>query len=232
MSGPRQSIILCEGYDDRSFWAGWLVVGLGCTEAKGRDPWGRMVNQGKYAYRSKTDAFLLVHPCDGRERLTEQARFYLSGHPTHPLAHLLINHDSDEDAPGWGDREIELKKVTGAATIPDDVSLSVVVWGCDDGAEAVGIPIEQTLERLVAASIVAAYPDRGPVVRDWLARQPATIGAPHKAHTYSLLAKWYGDHGCDDFFRAIWRDDAVRRELEARLHASGAWSPVAALVMG
>lgn len=65
------------------------------------------------------------------------------------------------------------------------------------------------------------------VVRDWLARQPATIGAPHKAHTYSLLAKWYGD-----FFRAIWRDDAVRRELEVRLHASGAWSPVAALVMG
>ena len=37
MSGARQSVILCEGYDDRSFWAGWLVIALGCTEAKGRD---------------------------------------------------------------------------------------------------------------------------------------------------------------------------------------------------
>lgn len=230
MSGARQSVILCEGYDDRSFWAGWLGVALGCTEAKGRDPWGRPVDQGKYAYRTEAGAFLLVHPCRGREQLVEQANLYLAGHPTHPLAHLLLNHDSDEDAPEWGDRAIELRKLASRAD--DQVSISAVVWGCNDGTETAGVPIKQTLERLVAASIVAAYPDRGPVVRDWLACQPSTIGSPHKAHTYSLLAKWYGDHGCDDFFRAIWRDEAVRPQLEARLRASGAWSAVAALVAG
>lgn len=229
MSEARQSVILCEGYDDRSFWAGWLVVGLGCTEAKGRDPWGRPVNQGKYAYRTATGEFLLVHPCDGRERLVEQAGFYLTGHPTHPLAHLILNHDSDEDAPEWGDREIELRKLASYAA--DHVTIEALVWGCDDGLEIAGIPIKQTLERLVAAAIVAAYPGRGPAVRDWLAGEPSTIGSLHKAHTYSLLAKWYGDHGCDDFFRAIWRDDAVRRQLEARLRESGAWA-TAETIMG
>jgi len=236
MSEERQRVILCEGYDDRSFWAGWLV-GLGCTEAKGRDPWGRPVNQGKYAYRTASGEFLLVHPCDGRERLAAQAEIYLAGHPTHPLAHLLINHDSDEDAPEWGDRDIELRKVDGAAsrigassTTTGDVPVSAVVWGCNDGIETAGVPIKQTLERLVAASIVAAYPGRGPAVHDWLVREPSTIGSSHKAHTYSLLAKWYGDHGCDDFFRAIWRDVEVRRELEMRLRNSGAWSTAEAVV--
>jgi len=190
------------------------------------------VSQGKYAYRSAPGEFLLVHPCDGRERLAEHAGIYLAGHPTHPLASLLINHDSDEDAPEWGDREAELRKIQGAALTTGDIRLSAIIWGCDDGIETAGVPIKQTLERLVAASIVAAYPARGQVVRDWLACQPSTIGSPHKAHTYSLLAKWYGDHGCDDFFRAIWRDDAVRTQLEARLRASGAWSTLAALVSG
>jgi hypothetical protein len=231
MIGEQQSIILCEGYDDRSFWAGWLMA-LGCREAKGRDPWGRPVNQGKYAYRTPTGAFVLVHPCDGRERLAEHARLYLSGHPTHPLAQLLINHDSDADAPEWGDVTSELRKLGGApvevgtSSISDGVPATAIVWGCNDGVPTAGVPIKQTLERLVAASIVAAYPDRGPAVQSWLDGPPSTLGSPSKAHAYSLLAKWYGDHGCDDFFRAIWRDELVRRQLENRLRERGAWQAV------
>ena len=41
----RESVIACEGYDDRAFWKGWLCR-LGCTdiyESSGRrpviDPW-------------------------------------------------------------------------------------------------------------------------------------------------------------------------------------------------
>lgn len=44
----KQHVILCEGFDDRSFWSGWLLH-LGCIDPSERgkrtvtDAWGRPV---------------------------------------------------------------------------------------------------------------------------------------------------------------------------------------------
>jgi hypothetical protein len=43
------------------------------------------------------------------------------------------------------------------------------------------------------------------------------------------MAGWFPDSGCDDFFRAIWRDDALAAELQRRLTESGAWRVAKAL---
>jgi len=65
-----ESVILCEGYHDRAFWAGWLLY-LGCTDPGlppvGRttrtpidDPWGDRVIGGQFAYLSNTQQFIRV----------------------------------------------------------------------------------------------------------------------------------------------------------------------------
>jgi len=32
-----------------------------------------------------------------------------------------------------------------------------------------------------------------------------------------MMAGWFPDRGCDDFFAALWQEPAIRRELERRL---------------
>ena len=92
-------------------------------------------------------------------------------------------------------------------------------------------PDKQTLERLVCTSICEAYPDRTPAVRAWLDSRPdPPEGLDHKAHAWSHMAGWFAENGCDDFFKALWRDDRVRVVLERRLRAEGAWDLVTALV--
>lgn len=90
------------------------------------------------------------------------------------------------------------------------------------------IPAKQTLERLVVAAIVAAYPQRGAGVADWLAAAPRG-GDSHKHHARSYLAKWYAENGPDDFYNGLWRDPKTAPELERRLRVSGAWGSVEAL---
>jgi hypothetical protein len=96
-----------------------------------------------------------------------------------------------------------------------------VLWRCDD-PQSDEIPAKQTLERLVCASLRQAYPDRAVAVRSWLAARPDPPPPTPKEHSWSYMAGWYGEHGCDDFFQAIWRDPTTRAALLMRLSQSGA----------
>jgi hypothetical protein len=59
-----------------------------------------------------------------------------------------------------------------------------------------------------------------------------SASAGPKEHAWSHMAGWYADKGCDDFYQALWRDDAVIPHLRSRLEASGAWGAVEALIAG
>jgi hypothetical protein len=238
-----QVVILCEGYDDRSFWAGWLDA-LGCVDARrggsAVDPWSEPVRGGQYAYRTPSGRFVRLHPCDGRQKLAAIAALYLSRSEARPVSTLVLSFDADVDAPEVGRadaliqaiaarRKVTISSEEGATQIEGVPALSVM-WSCDDPPAQPGVPGKQTLERLVAASIAAAYEPRSSSVGAWLAAEPPTIGASHKAHAYAYLAKWYGEHGCADFLSGLWRDATVRAQLEARLRRSGAWSAIHDLV--
>jgi len=117
-SPQTESVILCEGYHDRAFWAGWLEH-LGCSRppdvgekpGSGRvfDPWGREVNGGQYGYRSKTHKFIRIVPCRGdrkrvlREadrRLKEERQRVEQRAAESQLARLILNVDPDVTADG------------------------------------------------------------------------------------------------------------------------------------
>jgi len=36
------------------------------------------------------------------------------------------------------------------------------------------------------------------------------------------MAGWFPDRGCDDFYTAVWEDEAIAAQLEARLTDAGA----------
>lgn len=240
----QQHVVLCEGFDDRSFWAGWLQY-LGCTDPSDRgkvavkDAWGRQVAGGRFLFRTPAGSRVIVHPFQGRTNARQAAFEYLRGQVYRP-DRLIVNLDSDA-ANGSGDsaRDVVRGIVRDhGGDVSDDgngvfevdgVQVCWVIWECDD-PKTPGVPLQQTLERLITASLQAAYPDRGPVVDDWLAAEPRAERTNHKNYGYSYLAKWYAEHGADDFFRAVWRDDSVAAQLYERLEKTGAWPAVANLV--
>jgi len=160
----------------------------------------------------------------------------LSAHETGTRALHGLVVVVDEDAPvGVSDAgdslparfEGAVRRAAGAARRQEDDSyalesggapVALLVWRCDDPPSDL-LPPKQTLERLVCAAIGAAYPRRPDAVRSWLTARPAPPDdePAHKAHAWSHMAGWYADHGCDDFYRAVWRDGRIAAELERRI---------------
>ncbi len=244
------SVVLCEGYHDRAFWKGWLQY-LGCTDpgapSAGKttrsqvlDPWGGTVTGGKYAFHTPTVNFLLVVPCRGRSNILPAARVHLSQRATQPIVRLVINVDVDQpaspSAPGIGglnrqDVEHWTRQLDPAASLNNDGEIEIdggtskialIRWEVDDPSSP-GIPVSQSLERLVCAAIVSAYPARAQPLQAWLDSRPQPPQPSSKEFAWSFMAGWYAEHGCDDFYANLWRDPAVAAELELRLRASGAW---------
>ncbi|NQT14747.1 MAG: hypothetical protein HQ582_18475 [Planctomycetes bacterium] len=171
-----ESVILCEGYLDRAFWAGWLAR-LGCTVRKEGnqiyDAMGKPVQKGQYMYRSRSDRFVRVVPCHGKSNVRPESRQRLAQRTLRPsLTRLVVNVDPDvdtqESSAATGLRRQDIHAFVrqfdpdAAETSEGDSALdggetlvSLVRWEAEDH-DALGVPTQQTLERLVCAALVAA----------------------------------------------------------------------------
>jgi hypothetical protein len=246
-----ESVILCEGYHDRAFWAGWLTH-LGCTDpgipSVGRttrsqvlDPWNTPVTGGHFAYHSRSAQFVRIVPCHGKSKVLQAARFRLGQRGLKPLIRLVINVDSDVAASGTstgttGLRRQDVEQLVRntfdpAATVNADGEIEVdggatrvtlIRWEVND-PPARGLPDQQTLERLVSAALAAAYPGRATALQDWLDSRPGPPPADPKDHAWSYMAGWYAEQGSEFFYSNLWRDAGVVNQLESRLRSSGAW---------
>ena len=159
------------------------------------------------------------------------------------LDRLVVNVDSDLDADTTDDPgantltpadvlHLVQEKIDETATLTSegevtlhdgDTTVSTVIWQCDTEPTD-GVPTKNTLERLVCAAIARAYPERPPAIARWLNDRGDAPAAGPKEHAWSYMAGWYAQGGCEEFFRAVWRDDKVVPELEALLRASSAWT--------
>src|SRR5438105_652911 len=100
---PTETTILCEGYYDRAFWTGCLLV-AGCTDA-GRNPDGtrkavfdlasKKVTGGQYGFLTPSSNFVRVVPCAGKPNILPEARNRLRRRQTDPFGRLVINIDPD-----------------------------------------------------------------------------------------------------------------------------------------
>lgn len=248
IEATREVVILCEGFHDRAFWVGWLAqLGVN-TLGKGQiDPSGALVQAPQFPLK-RDQTFVRLVSCEGDQGVLNSLGTYLekAKSATPLLAGILVNLDDDgtSDAPlnrAKLDQIAERIRRSGYPTerehdrlfIPTaTLRVAVVLWRTPvEHSPHDERPDKQTLERLVCTSICEAYPDRTPAVRAWLDSRPdPPEGLDHKAHAWSHMAGWFAENGCDDFFKALWRDDRVRVVLERRLRAEGAWDLVTALV--
>ena len=243
-----ESVILCEGYYDRAFWAGWLKH-LGCKKPDSgivRDPKGRPVTGGQYGYDTPAGGFVKVVPCHSKDMVLPQARRRLEGREADELARLVINVDSDDMADGTdpatsavSDQSVEdlvrrfdpdSRKTPPGHFLLDAgaVEVCVVRWRADD-EPADDLQNQQTLERLVCAVLRAVYPERAAPVRVWLGSRPGAQAPGPKEFAWSHMAGWYAEDGCQFFYERMWEDPEIVSELEARLRDAGAWQVAEAL---
>jgi hypothetical protein len=251
-----ESIVLCEGFHDRAFWAGWLTH-LGCSDEgyrpgtsgyPQRDPWGDPVRGGgQFAYRSRSGAFIRVRPCGGRTKILTDAEVRLRDRALRPVSRLVVTVDPDTSVsaagPATGLRAQDVERFIQANIDPAAVRGAAGEVAIDGGAAVIclvrwevneppnpAVPDTQTLERLTCCALAAAFPARGQNVGSWLASRSSPPLTPDpKEHAWSYMAGWYAEHGCDFFYRHLWSDLLVARELETRLRATGAWQVAEAL---
>lgn len=241
MPAAHEVLIVCEGYQDRHFWDGWLRR-LGWREdtsvvmrRRNREP------PGQYGFRHAAGSLRLA-PAGGKSLVFVAAIDLLRAEPD--VTHLVLNEDPDQlamtrtpelplplratrerlEALGWSCGPVADYPLL--VTHPDRAPVAIhrILWTCAD-PPAPGLPAVDTLERLVCAALLAAYPDRGPVVQAFLDARPAPpADHPHKAAAMSHMAGWYAPHGSFDFYRHLWDDPLLADQLELRLRASGAWA--------
>jgi hypothetical protein len=255
----NESIVFCEGFHDRAFWKGWLQDRFRCTDPGAPqpgqsqrrqiiDPFNEKVRGGQFAYHTPAGHFLRVIPCHGDQNAILTAlRVRLKDRSTKPVLRLALNVDSDLSvaAPTGRTRlqiqdlEPVLRPFDPHATLNADgdwelfggaSKVSLIRWETHDPAHP-HLPDQQCLERLICAAIIAAYPDRAAVVRQWLdgrPQPPPLLTA--KEFSWSHMAGWYAENGCDDFFTHLWRDPRLVTELGTRLKQSGAWRVAEVLV--
>ena len=246
MNAEQESVILCEGYHDRAFWAE-LLKRCGCTDLataqnnrRVLDPWKLQVAQGQYGFRSCSGVFVRIKPCNGEKNVLPEARRRLSERATKSLLRLAVCIDTDTDAeePLAIAFERTQRALEGIVRDSDPIAIrseegdflvdggatrvSAILWHVS-APRSPGVPHKQTLERLVCAALASVYPARAAAVESWLTSRPDGPMAGPKEHAWSHMAGWYAKHHCEDFFREVWRDPSVADELEGRLRQSGAW---------
>lgn len=235
---PGEWAVLCEGFHDRSFVAGLFENHFGLRQER-TDDRGAEIARGHFGYRNRAGAVVRVVPCGSKSRLVPETRKYLARLATDPLRGLVLVTDEDTACSAADARERALARLRtqaeqfGGAIAGDEIlvnqgtPLLAITWGCDDLAPG-AVPPAQCLERLVVASLVASFPERGEIVKHYLS-DTKRVGyqdgadAINKAYSWSHMAGWYAGEGCDGFLRCLWNDSRVVPQLRSRLDETGAW---------
>lgn len=233
MSGTGERIVLCEGYHDRAFIAGALEK-MGCTESR-TDGQGKTVSGGgQYGFRSATNQFIRVVPCQGKEKIPVQLRSTLDGRGTRGfIKRIVVCIDADTDstaglqvpmAPQWvgdatktADPNATLDAYGDWRAFDGDLVVSVATWWTNDPPTD-ELPHKQTLERMIVAALRSSNGRNARMVADWL----ANVGnhGP-KEYAWSHMAGWHAEEGCEGFCRLVWKNIEVAQELMNRFKVNG-----------
>lgn len=242
-----ESVILCEGYDDRAFLAEWLTQQRCCEQRT--DLNGKKVEGGNFGFRSLEGGFIRIVDCKGDEGVIKQLRDRIQGKAGSGFRKLVVCLDADVPVPTDGStgftaqnllREVQQLVATAKLNADGDVEIpgsgsasstvSLLRWEAKEDGAADVLPAKQTLERLVCAALVAVHPDRGQAVAAWLEGKPGTTPGRVKEFAWSHMAGWYADKGCAHFYRHVWQDAAIAEQLELRLRTAGAWEVIERLL--
>jgi hypothetical protein len=219
-------VVHVEGFDDRHFLAG-MVERLGWIPAREKHAQERVKTlladsrtpNTSFGYLSPSrDRALLVNPGlagHGNEaRVFERVEFALS--EPERRRELIACVDSDLR---WDDPDPTRPRLDRMRVVDPDGRVELAVWHWRPGVDRQGVPKKQTLERLVLGvlSEIEGSKGLGAIVDRFLAETPAASSLTGKHFAWATMAKWYGEHGCGDFYQALWREDAFAQAMRATL---------------
>ncbi|MGA2498763.1 MAG: hypothetical protein ABSH20_13550 [Tepidisphaeraceae bacterium] len=242
-----EALVICEGYHDRAFWHG-MLKDLGCHDAPStqegdhrvfRDPWNRPVRGGR-ALLSKSREFVSIRPANGKDDVCRTVRLRLGEHALQPLRVLVVNVDADTNADGTPSTSRGVSRAAvedvvrqaDPAAVADGkdflvfggtVCVAFTVWSATV-PPSLGLPNQQTLERVISAALASVYPDRAAAVDRWLAARPNPPQPNPKEHAWSYLAGWYANRpSYEGFCTSIWNEPAVAAQLRRCLMQTDVW---------
>lgn len=192
------SLIVCEGYQDRAFvgaWVNWLGQ-------RDKTPVRSVTQEKDQQVRAKGahvkacgNRQLCIAPAGSYEKVTAHAADLLKANSA-LLDRACLVVDADEQAPK--DRE---KAVTDSLRGKGYAGpLEVIVWAPQ--LEAI---IEQALRGLNASAMTA--------IDEFLTKAHPTA-ATKKERAFVYCAAWEPDNFGESFFGLVWRDGAIRQHLE------------------
>ena len=218
--------VLVEGYYDRSFWAGWLPQFgwrdpglLKAGRAPVIDAHGQ-VGQGMFGF-ARDGHQLRVVPCGGWTEVVPRARKVLKSIATHAVDRIVLTLDADVAIGSPDAATAHVGQRDALAASAGTAQIDLVTWHSARPDAAPSLPPVHTLERIVMEAVLEAHPGHEPAIAEFLNAEPRGP-AQNKAHAWAYMAKWYADHGCTEFFQAVWRDTDVARRLHEKLDAIGA----------
>ena len=250
-AGEPLHLILCEGPGDLAFWTGLLFKGFGCVREH-HPPRVRKTDADagrgrKHFFRSRPGRYVEAFSVGGKDNLLPVLRGQVKKSLVRaPIAHLLLNYDTDAEAAAggstgeWTPENLahELRSVREDPVVEGDgVRMRKTgglvesrPWTCD-AVGGPGVPTVQTLERLACAALCEAYPGRGDAVARWLESRPDPPAAHgHKSAAMSYMAGWRPDDGSFNFYQNLWADDRVRPFLVRLLTDAGVWAAAGRLL--
>ena len=244
MTEVRSVQVLVEGFHDRGFVSGWLSYrgwkDPGAGDAGQRIPFmnpvtGKPVASGRYGFRSPTGAtFVEVVPHEGDRSMLDEVPGVCRR--ASPGSGVLIALDADDDSFQRGvqrrtqavdDRlsrdAFDPVRGEDGWCLASGLTVDLLVWGTNGDGALPGVPAQHCLERVVALALAQVYPARAAAVQSWLDARPECAAATPKAMTWSHMAGWFAETGCDAFLRhRIWDDAKVAQRMQELLDATPA----------
>ncbi len=223
----RRIELVCEGFDDRDFIGAWLLAEgwRSLRPPRGTSPprvGGRPVKDGAFAYQLGAESQVVVTPAHSVDRVSPVAEAFIAvATPENPLDAVVLVVDDDGAVDRMG-RDIDamikgLRERSGGKAPP----LFGWMWS-DPTPPGDQLPRVQTLERVIVATMLQVYPERGPAVATFLSSEPRGPEPTGKSYLWSLFAKWFPDSRGDGALGAIWADPRLRHALLARMNALNA----------
>lgn len=121
----NETLILCEGYHDRAFWAGCVTHAFGGKDGREAvasatakpdgalpkktqllDPWGQRVADGAFACISSSGRYIRINPCNGYAGILPALRVRINLAGQKPLRSVIVGVDADTLSNGTGNSPI------------------------------------------------------------------------------------------------------------------------------
>lgn len=236
----RNVTIQVEGYHDRAFLSGWLLH-RGWTDP-GKAPssrvpvknpvTGKRVTGGRYGFEAPGGStFVEIVPNQGDASLLSILDVKRLALPEPDELVVVLDVDDVDQVAGIARREqsfadrlarsgVEVTREGAAWRLASGVLVHLALWSCD-GEDCEGVPARHTLERIICAAIARAHPQRASAVQAWLDGRPGSPPSRSpKEHSWSYMAGWHADLGCEAFLTNLWSDPEVSVVLDSLLSAS------------